>query len=208
MAGRAAPAKPVRRTVSAAVDDRTSMSASRVTDAALGGLKSLPEQCMWLVAKGDPVSQGSMRALAAGVIKHEKGPKLRAWRDIITREALRASGDQWVPIAGPVTVHVTLTVPAPRRISTTHVEALDAGSAPRCPPDKKPDVDKLLRAVQDALSPRDDKKKGEQVKTLARRFKLLVDDSLVIDSCASKTYPRPMHTHPWALPWPGAVIRV
>lgn len=154
------------------------------------------------------MSQGSMRAVAAGVVKHEKGPKLRAWRNVITREALRIGGDQWVPVSGPVTVHVTLTVPAPRRIDTSSVVPMAAGAVPRCPAAKKPDVDKLLRAVQDALSPRDDKKKAEAVKTQDRRFKLLVDDSLVVDSCASKTYPRPLHTHPWALPWPGAVIRV
>lgn len=202
--GRGVAAAPVRRPRTAP----TQAAASRVTTAALGGLATLPGKDLWLVVEGEPVTQGSMRAIAAGVIRHEKGPKLRAWRDRITREALRLGGDRWEPIDGPVCVHVTLTVPAPKRINLTGVEALDTGSTPRCPPLRKPDADKLLRAVQDALSPRDDKKPGETVKRVARRFKLLVDDARVVDSFVSKTYPRPLHTHPWALPWPGAVIHV
>ncbi|KSU67463.1 RusA family crossover junction endodeoxyribonuclease [Rhodococcus qingshengii] len=177
---------------------------SVVLESHRGGLARLPDHTMWLVAEGKPITQGSMRAVAAGVIKHDKGPALRAWRDTITREALRIGGTEWVPIDGPVRLHVALTVPKPDRIGTSAVIPVSERTTPRCPPMTKPDVDKLLRAVQDALSPAEHKSGS----SASRRFKLLTDDSRIVDSLAAKTYPTPWHTHPWALPWPGAVIRI
>lgn len=176
---------------------------STVRESHRGGLVHLPEHTMWLVAAGKPITQGSMRALAAGVIKHDKGPELRAWRDTITREALRIGGTGWTPIDGPVRLHVALTVTKPARIGISAVRPVSERTTPRCPPMTKPDVDKLLRAVQDALSPAE--RSGGST---SRRFKLLTDDSRIVDSLATKTYPTPWHTHPWALPWPGAVIRI
>ncbi|WP_420879111.1 hypothetical protein [Rhodococcus sp. (in: high G+C Gram-positive bacteria)] len=184
------------------------LSASRVRDSHRGGLLHQPGHTMWLVAAGKPVTQGSMRAVAAGVIKHENGAQLHGWRDTITREALRVGGVDWTSIDGPVRLNVALTVPAPARPNVSAVESVDGRGTPRVAPMTTPDVDKLLRAVQDALSPRDNRKAGESVKTRDRRFKLLTDDARIVDSSAVKTYPAPTHTHPWALPWPGAVIRI
>ncbi|WP_137726345.1 hypothetical protein [Prescottella subtropica] len=184
------------------------LSESRVRDSHRGGLLHQPDHTMWLVAAGKPVTQGSMRAVAVGVIRHENGAQLHAWRDTITREALRVGGVDWASIDGPVRLSVALTVPAPTRPNASAVETVDGRGTPRVAPMTTPDVDKLLRAVQDALSPRDNRKSGESVKTRDRRFKLLTDDARIVDSAAVKTYPAPAHTHPWALPWPGAVIRI
>lgn len=179
-----------------------------VADAHQGGLLSYPDRTLWIVAAGKPITQGSMRAVAAGVIKHDKGPELHRWRNTITREALRLVGDGWTAVNGPVRLQVALTVPWPSKLIGGVIVPRTSGEVPRVPPIQTPDVDKLLRAVQDALSPRDDKKSGESEKLRDRRFKLLTDDSRVVDSRVAKTYPAPEHTHPWALPWPGAVIRV
>lgn len=199
---------PAQKPAKVTAQSSSALSDSRLRDSHRGGLLHAPQHTMWLVVGGTPVTQGSMRAVAAGVIKHENGPKLRAWRDTITREALRIGGSDWTPIDGPVRLHVALTVPAPSRVNISAVEPIEHGMVPRCAPMTTPDVDKLLRAVQDALSPRDDRKAGETTKLRARRFKLLTDDCRIVDSLAAKTYPCPGHTHPWALPWPGAVIRI
>ena len=165
-----------------------------------GGLDATTGGVFWLVAHGVPVTQGSMVAVAAGKIRRDNGPELVAWRDEITRRARLQAGSGWTPINGPVQVAACLTVPWPARMPFSgFCEAIDAvGDTPaRLAPMGTPDGDKLLRAVQDALSPRG-----------ANRFHLLEDDARVIDSQVSKTFPAPEHTHPWALDTPGLVLRV
>ncbi|MFL0579497.1 hypothetical protein [Dietzia sp. 179-F 9C3 NHS] len=141
-----------------------------------------------------------MRAVAAGKIRRENGSELVAWRDEITRRALLQAGGDWTPINGPVQVAACLTVPWPARMPFAgfcdSVEPVGERPA-RLAPSGTPDGDKLLRAVQDALSPR---------KT--SRFHLLSDDARVIDSQVTKTFAAPEHTHPWALDTPGLVLRV
>jgi Holliday junction resolvase RusA-like endonuclease len=173
---------------------------ARIPDAALGGLSTLPEQTLWLVVHGKPKTQGSMRALAAGVVAHADSKALHAWRDAITREALRATGSTWRTVACPVQLDVVFTLPMSKTLAKKHGLSTDGDVAQPVTADHKPDVDKLLRAVQDALSPRE--KKGE------RRFHLIDDDSRIVGGSQYKTYPTPYNTHPWALDRPGAVIRV
>lgn len=169
-----------------------------ISGAALGGLSALPSHTLWLVIHGKPVTQGSMRAVAAGVIKHDKSAALHAWRDSITTEALRACGEDWATVSCPVQLDVVFTVPQPKRLINRFGVSGD-GPVP-VPAAAKPDVDKLLRAVQDSLSPRESPGR--------RRFRLIEDDSRIIGGSQFKTYPAPGHTHPWALDRPGAVIRV
>lgn len=166
--------------------------------AALGGLSTLPDHTLWLVVHGKPVTQGSMKAVAAGVVIHAKSKALHAWRDAITVEALRACGTDWATVTCPIQLDVVFTLPKPQRL--TNRFGVTGGPGDPVPAAAKPDVDKLLRAVQDALSPRESG--GRQ------RFKLVEDDSRIIGGSQYKTYPAPHHTHPWALDRPGAVIRV
>lgn len=171
----------------------------QVAEGFRGGLDAMGG-VMWVVAHGVPVTQGSMRAVAAGKIVRDNGPELVAWRDEITRRALMQAGSDWTPINGPVQVAACLTVPWPSRTPFAGFRDSFAptGQAPsRMAPTGTPDGDKLLRAVQDALSPRG-----------ANRFHLLADDARVIDSMVVKTFASPEHTHPWALDTPGLVLRV
>lgn len=166
-----------------------------------GSLDSFPGQELWVVAHGVPITQGSVDGAAGGRIKRANGPELHAWRNTITRQACMVAGDQWTPVNGPVQLAVCLTVPWPSRRPFVDfcdvLEPDDPDVAARIPPMGPPDVDKLLRAVQDALSPND-----------ADRFHVLADDARIVDAAATCTFPSPEHTHPWALPTPGAVIRV
>lgn len=171
---------------------------THITTCGMAGLSTKENHSLWIIVAGKPITQGSMR-MAGNTVAHAKGRELHEWRDAITVAALREAGNRWTPLDIPVAVDVCFTVPFPKR--GVHADGLEtAVGTPRIPPLRKPDVDKLLRAVQDGLSPRE-KHPGE-------RFKLLVDDARIVDSTARKTYPRPHHTHPWALPFPGAVIRV
>ncbi|MFD6517087.1 hypothetical protein [Rhodococcus sp. NPDC060176] len=181
-----------------------------VTDAALGGMVTRADRTVWLVVHGDPKSQGSMVAVAAGRVK-ASDPSMYAWRDNITGEALRELGLQWQPIDGPALIDVAFTMPFPKRFEDQQQRIAPeiAGQAPRIPAMQPPDRDKLLRAVQDALSPLDHGNKGGQASQAQnKRFKLAVDDSRFVYGAEAKSYARPGHTHAWALDRPGAVIRV
>ena len=181
-----------------------------LTDAALGGMTGRIDRTIWLVVHGDPKSQGSMVAVAPGRVK-ASDPTMYAWRDNITGEALRELGVQWRPIDGPALIDVAFTMPFPRSFEdqTSRITPVVAGELPRIPAMQPPDRDKLLRAVQDALSPNDRANKGgKATQAFDKRFKLTVDDSRFVYGAEAKTYARPGHTHAWALDRPGAVIRV
>lgn len=91
---------------------------------------------------GVPVPQGSMQALGPGRMKHSNREKLRPWRDTVAWQVRQNMADLGrEPFEGPVTVRVTFTLPRPQ-------------SAPksRWAPYKKPDGDKLERALFDAIT--------------------------------------------------------
>lgn len=152
----------------------------------VGTLTVLPDQELVLVVRGQPQSQGSMKAIASGVMRHSN-PKVIAWRDAITREALLACGIDWQPADAPVTVNATFTVPTPTS-ARKRLPTLSRGYR---------DLDKLQRGVGDALCPSD-----------TTRFRVYASDMLIDNWHAARTHPRPLHTHPDALDEPGVVIRI
>lgn len=165
----------------------------------LGGLAVMPDHVLWLVVLGQPESQGSMRAPAAGVVTPDN-PRMKKWRRTVTEAARQLCTDQWAPIDGAVIVDICFTVAAPKYAVSGKNN--DCGRrAPTRKTDK--DKDKLTRAIGDALSPLS--KRGTAASS---PFKVLVDDSRIVDGAEAKTFPSPAHTHAWALPEPGVVIRV
>lgn len=111
---------------------------------ASSALDAFPGRELVLVVPGTPESQGSMSAVAPGVVKHDKGPQLGLWRRAIIVAAEKACPHGWVPIDAPVRVSAVFTVP--RRRSDPSSVAV--------PADGWRDLDKLQRAVGDALCPR------------------------------------------------------
>lgn len=89
---------------------------------------------------GVPVPQGSLRTLGRGRVVHNNDEKLRPWRDSIAW-AVRERMDTSPPLEGPVEVTATFVLPRPQ-------------SAPkrRWAPDRKPDLDKLIRALLDGIT--------------------------------------------------------
>jgi Holliday junction resolvase RusA-like endonuclease len=110
--------------------------------------------------------------------------ELRAWQATIheaTRDAMAAVG--WITLDCPVTVTMDFTLPAPKPIQRLITQD---PTQPR-PQAKWPDVDKLIRAVADALSGR-----------------AYLDDKLISRVTASKRYPGSAG----ALDRPGVLIQV
>lgn len=111
---------------------------------------------------GTPVPQGSMRAFGSRIIQ---SPEVKAWRGEVTAEALTAAeAAGWEePWDGPCALDLVFFLPRPKR--------------PRWPwPAVRPDLDKLARAVMDALCPRDPD------------LRVLAEDSRVVELRAIKHY--------------------
>ena len=84
---------------------------------------------------GLPVPQGSMKVINGHII-HSQGSALAAWRSAIALEAKRAGAR---PVEGAVLVYCVFTMPKPKTVK-------------RDLPHVAPDLDKLIRAVLDALT--------------------------------------------------------
>lgn len=136
---------------------------------------------------GTPVAQGSMECLGQrGRIRHlildSKRVELQPWRGKITAGA-KALLDRVGPMAGPLSVSVTFTVPRPPSVPLKkRAYPITRSSG---------DTDKLLRAVLDALTDAE----------------LIKDDSQVIQSEAWKAYPDSPGI-PDRMDRPGALIRI
>lgn len=103
-----------------------------------------------------------MRAVARGRIVSDND-RLRQWRDSVAWHVRDAMGGA-EPLTGPLEVRATFVLPRPP-------------SAPRkrWAPEKKPDLDKLVRALLDSV-------------TAGGAW---VDDAQVVTVTASKIYARP-----------------
>lgn len=124
---------------------------------------------------GMPAPQGSKKHVGNGVMI-ESSKKVKPWRQDVSAAAV-ACGQQLLD--GPVRVSMTFTLPKPK----------SAPKIRRTYPDRKPDLSKLVRSTEDALT------------TAA----VWGDDARVVECLAAKRYPC---EGPDALDRPGAVIRI
>ena len=83
---------------------------------------------------GDPVPQGSMRHVGGGRLIHSKA--LLVWRKIVATHVKSVTA---VSLEGPVIVDVVFSLSKPKSVK-------------RDLPSVAPDLDKLCRAIGDALS--------------------------------------------------------
>lgn len=171
------------------------------------------------VVYGMPSPQGSksfggFRNGKPVLLEQSKG--VDPWRETVRRVGIKAirewcsrTGREWVAIDEPVMVSVAVTLPA-SKASETRGDVFSYSV---------PDLDKLQRAIGDALAPkplRDDDGKGmterarkqvrETMMAGRRKQSVLHDDSRIVvwDQCM-KVYPGTM---PLALKHPGVVIRI
>lgn len=132
---------------------------------------------------GQPGVQGSKKRGRAGQIIDDSAGTL-PWREAVKHAALAAlrtadGSDAPSPIAGPVSVEITFTLRKPTTAPKTRISW----------PQRKPDIDKLLRSTFDAL-------------TDAGAW---MDDAQVVDLSSRKVYPGEGID---ALHIPGALIRI
>lgn len=118
---------------------------------------------------GEPITEGSVRTFTSGqrtVVTHDRGRELDLWRLRVARAAEAAARKAgWEPRHdGPVAVTATFLLPRPKSAPKTRIR-----------PHVKPDLDKLQRAVGDALSP-------------YKRPGVLRDDSRIVEWHSSKQY--------------------
>lgn len=118
---------------------------------------------------GEPITEGSTKAFTSGqrvVVTHDRGRELDHWRLRVARAAEAAARKAgWEPRHdGPVAVTAIFLLPRPKSVPKSR----------QCP-HVKPDLDKLQRAVGDALSP-------------YKRPGVLRDDSRIVEWRTSKHY--------------------
>lgn len=139
--------------------------------------------------RGSPVPQGSIRSLGKGRPSvHSNAKRLKPWREQVQgaiEDAMQENRERWpavsgpYPLLGPVAVDVTFTMLKPK----------SAPKRRRTFPITRPDGDKLLRSVFDAM----------------QAAGLIKDDSQVIDWHGRKVYP---DEAPQSLPVPGLYLSV
>ena len=129
---------------------------------------------MTITVYGSPVAQGNHRTSQTGVI-YETTKGHRPWRDSVGWAAREAGGR----VAGPVQVSMSFTLPKPASAPKRRVTY----------PDRKPDLSKLVRAVEDALTDAG----------------VWEDDARVIKCVSRKVFPG---ESPFALDRPGCVIEI
>lgn len=132
-----------------------------------------------ITAHGIPAPQGSKRHVGHGVMI-ESSKKVKPWREAVKWAAMEncAPGRIEPPrINGAISVEMTFTMPRPKSAKRGAV------------PSTRPDLSKLIRSTEDALT---DVGAWE-------------DDARVVECLARKVFPG---EHPDALSVPGAVIHI
>lgn len=173
---------PARLTISTAnrrpPDARVWLLALAATCEARGAdAIELGETMITITVIGMPAPQGSKRHVGNGVMI-ESSKKVKPWREAVKWAALEYKMTRGsVHTGGAISLEVTFTMPRPKSAKRGAVA------------DKRPDLSKLVRSTEDALT----------------ESGAWEDDSRVIACLARKAFPG---QHPDALDVPGAVIRI
>ncbi|MEV7422828.1 RusA family crossover junction endodeoxyribonuclease [Streptomyces sp. NPDC091212] len=143
-----------------------------------------------IVVYGLPAPQGSKRSYGGGRMV-ESSPYVKPWREAVKGAALDAihHDDDWVRLDGPLFLAVTFTFARPGgHFRTGRFAAQLRAQAPAFPA-VAPDLSKLVRSTEDALTDAG----------------VWADDARVVDTVSQKRY---ILSGPDTLRSAGAVIRV
>ena len=97
-------------------------------------------QRLTIIAYGTPAPQGSKRHVGNGVMI-ESSKKVRPWRQDVKYAALQLC-ERGEPLDGPLRVRMVFTLRKPK----------SAPKRRRTYPDRTPDLSKLIRSTEDALT--------------------------------------------------------
>lgn len=116
---------------------------------------------------GTPIAQGSKRHVGRGIMV-ESSKHLKPWRDRVTSEAHDAMNGQ-PPLAGPLNLNVTFLFARPKKhYRTGKLSAILRPDAPVFHT-STPDVEKLVRSINDSLADAGVMRNDSQVATLHAR---------------------------------------
>lgn len=105
-----------------------------------------------ITVPGIPAPQGSKKAYVRGgrAIMVEANPRTKSWRSTVTAYALTTKPS--APLLGPVNLAAEFVMPRPQSHFRTgrHAGQLRDDAPGSCA--KKPDLSKLIRAVEDSLT--------------------------------------------------------
>lgn len=99
---------------------------------------------------GLPAPQGSKRHVGKGVMV-ESSAKVKPWREAVKAAALEVRGDR-TPLVCPLSVAMTFTFVRPRGHYRSGRNAHLLGTRAPIAPATVPDLSKLLRSTEDALT--------------------------------------------------------
>lgn len=130
--------------------------------------------------KGNPAPQGSKRPYSTPggkTVMVESSKAVKPWREAVKWACIEQARD--IQIAGAVVVQIIFTMPKPKSAPKSRVTF----------PDRKPDIDKLVRSTLDAIT----------------QVGLIEDDARIVQLWTAKVFPG---EHKLSLPVPGAVIMI
>jgi Holliday junction resolvase RusA-like endonuclease len=127
--------------------------------------------------RGDPKAKGSMRAFpvkrkdgSLGTVMTNQNPKTREWEDRVALMAVENQPDTiW---DDPVSVHVSFELTRPKGHFGTGKNADKVKDSAPDWPTKKPDLDKLVRTILDAITGVIVADDSQVVKVYARRHSM------------------------------------
>jgi Holliday junction resolvase RusA-like endonuclease len=149
----------------------------------------MTEPLITITAYGRPAPQGSKRHVGGGRMV-ESSKALGPWRDAVKAAALQLRTADWTPLDGPLSVSMVFTFARPKsHYRTGRNAALLRADAP-AQPQTAPDLSKLIRASEDALTDAGIWADDARVVNFAETGKFYAGDA------------------PHTLTSPGAVIRI
>lgn len=105
-----------------------------------------------ITVHGIPAPQGSKRHVGNGVMI-ESSQKVKPWREAVKYAAVEATGHGLVaPMTGPVELHVNFHFPRPKSHYGTGRNASRVKPGAPLHPAVAPDLSKLIRSTEDALT--------------------------------------------------------
>jgi Holliday junction resolvase RusA-like endonuclease len=106
-----------------------------------------------VIAYGIPAPQGSKKHLGGGVMV-ESSRKVKPWRQDVKYAALAVTAaiPGWVPLGGPLAVAMTFSMARPKGHFRTGRNAHLLRDAAPTRPAGMPDLSKLVRSTEDALT--------------------------------------------------------
>lgn len=153
-----------------------------------------PEPAITITAIGLPAPQGSKRHVGKGVMV-ESSKKVKPWRQDVKHAALDiTTARDWTILDGPLAVAMTFTFDRPKGHYRTGRNAHLLRDAAPVRPAGMPDLSKLVRSTEDALTGvvwKDDARVVEYVRLGKYYAGTDAPDVLAVPGCVIRVWPLP-----------------